>query len=151
MFEFRYQKDTGAWVLLETNARFWGSLPLPLSLGVDFPRLLYDLLVHGEEHAPREYRNGIRSRNLVLDGFNLIGEARRGRVNLATIANYLGQPFGWISGRERSDSFVRDDLKPAFWECVHALRGRPSPLRNRRRSDRREALPSLTKEEASAA
>src|SRR5207244_10485778 len=38
MFEFRYNPGNKSWILLETNARFWGSVPLPLSLGVDFLR-----------------------------------------------------------------------------------------------------------------
>ncbi len=33
--------------LIETNARFWGSMGLPLSLGLDYPNMLYQLLVEG--------------------------------------------------------------------------------------------------------
>src|SRR5256885_1919429 len=76
MFEFRYNLNDRKWVLLETNARFWGSSPLPISLGVDFPRFLHDLLVHQVHHAPVKYAAGVRSRNLVLDGLNLISSAR---------------------------------------------------------------------------
>ncbi len=36
MFEFK-RNDSGGWILLEVNARPWGSMPLPLALGVDFP------------------------------------------------------------------------------------------------------------------
>ena len=127
MFEFRYNLGNKGWILLETNARFWGSLPLPLSLGVDFPRFLYDLLVHQTQHAPVQYRVGIRSRNFVLDGFNLFANARDLRWGetgawIAALGDFLSQPIRWMSGQERSDSFVRDDLSPALWECANLVR-----------------------------
>ncbi len=127
MFEFRWNAQSETWVLLETNARFWGSLPLPLSLGVDFPRYLYDLLVHQRRHAPVQYAFGTRSRNIVLDGLNLVKSICRIRRNeigawLAECARFLLQPVGWLTGRERSDSFVLDDLRPAFAECVALMK-----------------------------
>ena len=147
MFEFRYNLSNRKWVLLETNARFWGSSPLPISLGVDFPRFLYDLLVRQAHHAPIEYAAGIRSRNLVLDGLNLISSLRHLHRNgfgtwLGDLGDFLTQPLRWLSGRERSDSFVRDDLRPALWECVTLLSSVSQKLTrnrhlkpNRRRSE----------------
>src|SRR5437763_7927410 len=147
MFEFRWNANNGNWVLLETNARFWGSSPLPISLGVDFPRFLYDLLVHQVHHAPVEYPAGIRSRNLVLDGHNLISSARHLHrdgfgIWLGDLGDFLAQPIRWLSGRERSDSFVSDDLRPALWEFATLLRSvgqkvvrNQNPKPNRRRSE----------------
>lgn len=147
MFEFRYNANNRKWVLLETNARFWGSSPLPISLGVDFPRFLYDLLVHRVHHAPVEYAAGIRSRNLILDGLNLISSARHLHRDgfgtwLGDLGDFLTQPIRWLSGRERSDSFVRDDLRPALWECLTLLSSvsqklarNQNPKPNRRRSE----------------
>jgi predicted ATP-grasp superfamily ATP-dependent carboligase len=122
MFEFRYNPDSRKWILLETNARFWGSLPLPLSLGLDFPRYLYDLLVHDIQHTPVSYKTGVRSRNFVLDGFNLLAGLRVLRWGgirrwFADLTDFLMQPVRWSSGRERSDTFVADDFSPALWEC----------------------------------
>ena len=137
MFEFRWNPTSHDWVLLETNARFWGSSPLPLSLAVDFPRYLYDLLVHQRQHAPVRYPYGIKSRNVVLDGFNLFAGVRHLRRDqlgawIADLGNYLTQPLRWLSGRERSDTFVRDDLRPALWECALLLRSLSHKLtRNR--------------------
>jgi predicted ATP-grasp superfamily ATP-dependent carboligase len=127
MFEFRYNPDTGDWVLLETNARFWGSLPLPVSLGVDFPRLLYDLLALRIQHAPVGYPAGIRARNLALDGLNLIASLRDSWPNdigrwFADFGDFLTQPIRWFSGAERSDTFVIDDPFPAIWECLTLFR-----------------------------
>ena len=147
MFEFRWNPSNRDWVLLETNARFWGSSPLPISLGVDFPRFLYDLLVHQVRHAPVQYLVGIRSRNFVLDGFNLFSGLRdlhRGELGtwLANLGVFLAQPMRWLSGRERSDSFVSDDLRPALWEfaalsrnVAQKLTRNRNPEPNRRRSE----------------
>jgi len=123
MFEFRWNPHSRRWILIETNARFWGSLPLPISLGVDFPRFLYDLLVHDIRHPQPDYQAGIRARNFVLDGFNLLCDAGRIRPRelkswIADLADFLVQPIRWSTGRERSDTFVRDDLRPALWECA---------------------------------
>ena len=140
MFEFRYNPKNHNWILLETNARFWGSLPLPLSLGVDFPRYLYDLLVHQIEHAPVQYQVGVRSRNLVLDGFNLLAgvrDLRWGQIGtwISDLMSFLSQPIRWLSGQERSDSFVRDDVSPALWECTTFLRSLSQKLTRSRNSE----------------
>lgn len=128
MFEFRYDHETGNWILIETNARFWGSLPLPLSIGVDFPRFLYDLMVHHVRHERAAYPAGVKSRNLMLDGFNLLSRIKDGRSNEKfhigkEITDFLTQPVRWITGTEHSDSFVSDDLKPAFWEFASLFGG----------------------------
>ena len=56
---------------------------------------------------------------------------------------FLIQPVRWLTGSERSDTFVLDDLGPAFWELAtlarsvgqKAERTRNTTLR-RRRSER---------------
>ena len=152
MFEFRCNPQTQGWILVETNARFWGSSPLPLSIGVDFPRFLFDLLVHGVQHAPVQYPAGVRSRNLVLDGFNLLTGLRGlpwreiGAWG-ADAADYLAQPIRWMSGKERSDSFVKDDVRPGIWELAvlwrslaQKLTRTRTPQPNRRAGDRGAAI-----------
>lgn len=128
MFELRSNAKTGEWVLIEVNCRFWGSMPLPTSLGVDFPNRLYDLLVLGKRREGVTYAAGIRSRNHVLDGYNLMKRLRDGGLaalpSLALdIASYATQPARWITGSERNDSFVLDDLAPAFSEAASLPRG----------------------------
>lgn len=155
MFEFRYNQRDHSWILIETNARFWGSMPLPLSIGVDFPRFLYDCMVHRAHHAPVRYPAGVRSRNLVLDGLNLLSGVRHlrwGEIGAWTVdlGDFFAQPIRWATGQERSDSFVRDDLWPALWECATLWRSlgqkltrHRSPEPNRRCSER---SPQLTAE-----
>jgi predicted ATP-grasp superfamily ATP-dependent carboligase len=57
--------------LMEVNGRVWGSLPLAVMSGVDFPMLLAKLYLDGPPRdgaAPQlTYRAGVRARNLALD------------------------------------------------------------------------------------
>ena len=43
MLEFRKNFDKNESVLIEINGRFWGSLPLAVAAGADFPYYLYQL------------------------------------------------------------------------------------------------------------
>ncbi len=121
MFEFRFNIATKRWIVIETNARFWGSLPLPISLRADFPRYLYDLLVQSRTHPQMPYQVGVTSRNVTLDALNLMSNFRRrsqGELGswLRAAGDFITQPVRWATGKERSDSFVWDDLRPAFSE-----------------------------------
>lgn len=73
MVEFRRDDPDGSWVLLEVNGRYWGSLPVALLAGVDFPR--YDWqIAHGlEVEVPTKYRAGIRMRWMAGDIDRLLG------------------------------------------------------------------------------
>ena len=63
------------WILLEVNARPWGSMPLPVALGLDFPYWWYRLLVEKFEISPRAYRAGRYGRNLLPDLRYLLSSA----------------------------------------------------------------------------
>ncbi len=69
MVEFKIGVDGPK--LVEINGRVWGSLPLAVHSGMDFPARLADLYLHGppDEGVPPDstYAVGVRSRNLELD------------------------------------------------------------------------------------
>ncbi len=68
MVEFKQDPATGRFWLMEINGRLWGSLPLSVAAGADFPWLLYRL--HTEGTLPRDLppaRTGIRCRKLASD------------------------------------------------------------------------------------
>jgi protein-tyrosine-phosphatase/predicted ATP-grasp superfamily ATP-dependent carboligase len=125
MFEFR-RDAMGHWVLLEVNARPWGSLPLPVALGVDFPHRWYQLLVEGRETPSVAYRTGVHGRNLMPDLHSLratlhdssLGTWARAGLALRWAAGLL-RP---LSGREVHDVLVRDDPRPALTEFADAGR-----------------------------
>jgi len=109
-------------MFLSANSRFWGSLPLPVALGVNFPLFLYDLLVLNVWHPEVGYPPGIIGRNFGLDGRSLFfgpgGSLQQVGAWATDLASFAAQPVRWLTGHERSDTFVRDDLRPAFAECA---------------------------------
>jgi predicted ATP-grasp superfamily ATP-dependent carboligase len=62
MVEFRFDVEHNVPKVLEVNPRFWGSLPLAIFSGVDFPYLLYKLII-GEDFTPvLQYKLNVRCR-----------------------------------------------------------------------------------------
>lgn len=128
MFEFKRDPGDGSWILIEVNARPWGSLPLPVALGVDFPYRLYRLLAHGEVTPAVAYPAGRYCRNLLQDFWQartraagLVGRPGRFAVH--------GSAWLWsfhriALGREHHDALVRDDPRPGLREIGDALHGR---------------------------
>ncbi len=62
MVEFRHDCESGASALMEVNGRLWGSLPLSIAAGVDFPYFCWQLARGETPFPPREYRVGVRAR-----------------------------------------------------------------------------------------
>ena len=125
MFEFRLNEASGKWVLLEVNARPWGSLPLPVALGVDFPYRWYQLLVEGVETPPIPYRLGVYGRNFLPDLRQVAARAKmlRGRpLKLAGLLARTVAEYGRLFiGRETNDVLVSDDPLPGLVEFKEPL------------------------------
>jgi predicted ATP-grasp superfamily ATP-dependent carboligase len=51
--------------LMEINPRFWGSLQGAISAGVDFPYLLYQMILEGDIEKNLDYKKGIKTRNVI--------------------------------------------------------------------------------------
>ena len=66
MAEFKVT-ETGKPYLIEVNGRFWGSLQLAISSGVDFPKLLYQRSREGGTPPNSGYETGVKSRWLLGD------------------------------------------------------------------------------------
>jgi predicted ATP-grasp superfamily ATP-dependent carboligase len=65
MVEYKEDPRDGQSKIMEINPRFWGSLPLAIAAGVDFPYLLYKMAVEGDVEAVLDYPQGIRCRWLL--------------------------------------------------------------------------------------
>ena len=122
MVEFKVRKEEAR--LMEINGRIWGSLPLAVASGVNFPLLLAGLYLDGfdsvRQHTSDDYKTGIFCRDLQRD--------------LMWIVSVLGQrkkyPFlkvprrieaakalvGLFNPMTKSDLFSLDDPLPAIAE-----------------------------------
>lgn len=71
MVEFKICQQTRRPQLMEINGRFWGSLPLAVAAGVDFPFLFYKLAMGGNVPSSSSYRIGIKARSFIGDAVHL--------------------------------------------------------------------------------
>ncbi len=110
--------------LMEVNGRIWGSLPLAVASGVDFPALLAQLYLHGEDaivpRSTNHYRLGLRCRDLQKDllwiGAVLARKRRYAFVRLPSRARALRACLGMLNPKRRFDLFAWDDPWPGFFE-----------------------------------
>lgn len=71
MVEFRIDSRDGIPKLMEVNPRFWGSLQLSILTGVDFPYLLYQLIVQDTPPPKLDFKENVECRWLAgeITGF----------------------------------------------------------------------------------
>jgi predicted ATP-grasp superfamily ATP-dependent carboligase/protein-tyrosine-phosphatase len=141
MFEFRVHRPSGRHVLLEVNPRFWGSLPLAVAAGADFPASWWDLAVHGRE-SQSAYRAGVLKADLtgefdrVADRF----EAASGLERLRAAVAGLATAVILTRARTTADSWAADDPEPWLDErrtlAVRARQALRKRLPGRRRRNR---------------
>jgi len=62
MVEFKKDKNTGKFVLMEINPKLWGSLGLAIASGVDFPYLICRMAVEGDIDPVCTYQTGVKFR-----------------------------------------------------------------------------------------
>ena len=127
MVEYRKNLATGDFVLLEINGRFWGSLPLAVEAGADFPYALYKLLVLGERVNIRSYKNDIYVRDL-FDDLRFIAKSRG--VFSALFGLVLFE-VRFILGLEKRDAFTWSDPLPGLAEFWFILRSVASLVTSR--------------------
>jgi protein-tyrosine-phosphatase/predicted ATP-grasp superfamily ATP-dependent carboligase len=118
MVEFKIDPQNKRWIFLEINARFWGSLPLAVASGIDFPWYLYEMLVNGRRDFNREYRKGLYCRNLVgdIEWFrdNLRADHSDPFLHTVPIKKVILELKNLLTFNERSDTFTIDDPWPGF-------------------------------------
>jgi protein-tyrosine-phosphatase/predicted ATP-grasp superfamily ATP-dependent carboligase len=120
MVEFRVNKETRDWILVETNGRFWGSLPLAVASGIDFPRYLFEMLVEGRTNFSRSYKTGVYSRNLTLDlswfKKNLKADRADSTQQIVPLRQVFAEVRNVLKLTEHVDTFALDDPFPLFIE-----------------------------------
>ncbi|MFM2092968.1 MAG: Low molecular weight protein-tyrosine-phosphatase wzb [Planctomycetota bacterium] len=119
MVEFVFNYQTGRWVFLEINGRFWGSLPLAVAAGADFPYYLYQLRVEGRREFPASYRTDVYCRNLMLDFQGMRSRSRTdGHPRQVSWLTPLRDLAIVCSGHDHLDNLTCDDPVPGLVELV---------------------------------
>jgi protein-tyrosine-phosphatase/predicted ATP-grasp superfamily ATP-dependent carboligase len=126
MVEYRADEASQRYWLMEINGRFWGSLQLALFAGVDFPRGLVDLLVHGRAPRATPSRKGVYARNVARDIDWTKAIARNRSDSRFLLTRPLPQSLlEWtrvLAGNETWDGARLRDPKPIFLEVTKKLK-----------------------------
>jgi predicted ATP-grasp superfamily ATP-dependent carboligase len=119
MVEFKLNEKNGSANLIEVNGRFWGSLPLAVNAGVDFPYLLYKVMVEKDTFAVKGYKLGLTERWLIpgdlLWLFDSLFRSYR-NPKFAVLKQFLSSPL------LPDDIISLDDFMPTMGVLVDALR-----------------------------
>ncbi len=117
MVEFRVDHETNDAKLIEINGRFWGSLPLAINTGVDFPYLLYKLMMNENFTPCFSYRVGIMQKWLIPgDLLWLLDSFLNGKGKLHTLKSFLS------SLNVPDDVILPDDFTPTVGALTDTLR-----------------------------
>lgn len=122
MVEFRRDRATGKSVLVDVTARFWGTLPLDIEAGVDFPLYAWQLAKGIAPSPPASYPHGLRVRwtagSLERAGY-AFAESPADRIRFGAAFRQLLADFA--PGTKSALWSWRDPL-PAIQEVAHVLR-----------------------------
>lgn len=122
MVEFKVGTQGGK--LMEINGRIWGSLPLAVFSGMDFPARLASLYVDGPpttDNGPdTRYKVGVKARNVERDlvwiASVLLGRRRSGSLPVPGRREALVGMLGLLTPLTRSDLLAWDDPLPGLAE-----------------------------------
>lgn len=90
MVEYRREDATGAFHVIEVNARFWQYLHLDLHAGVDFPRLAAEWFLEGKRPPPIRPKEGVVCRDLFPgEVAQLVNALRRPDGRLRAITGFF--------------------------------------------------------------
>jgi predicted ATP-grasp superfamily ATP-dependent carboligase len=131
MVEFKVGPDGPR--LMEINGRIWGSLPLALRAGMDFPARLADMHLSGPPPAgaplATSYEIGVRSRNLELDVLWVASVLRRRRrypfLPAPRRREALVAGLGWLSPADGYDILALRDPWPGLAELARIAKKLP--------------------------
>ena len=123
MVEFKWNRDSDEWIFIELNARFWGSLPLAVACGADFPRALVELLISGKRSFDYHIRDDLWARNIELDVdwllANIRSDKRDATLSALPWSAVFGEVLNILRGNERWDTLALDDPKPFVHESAN--------------------------------
>lgn len=119
--KFRCDAASGEATVMDVSGHFWGSLPLDIAAGVDFPLLAWQLSQGLTPTPPASYRSGVRVRwtaGSLTRASAVFAHPRTDRIPLGRALRQLGADFG--TGTKSALWSWRDPF-PAQQEVAHAL------------------------------
>lgn len=129
MFEFKKNYATDEWILIEVNARFWGSLPLAIHAGIDFPRYYAEYLLGKYEikQSPSaNYKLNAHARSFTSDIYDTRAEMQylaETEGQFSSIAHTLRRLMSYsrLFTNETIDSYSKQDTQPFKTEFKQLL------------------------------
>lgn len=111
MTEFKKDSRDNEFKLMEVNPKFWGSLDLAISSGVDFPYLTVKMATEGDIEPIFKYNTGIRFRWLFPDDLlHLL-------ANPSSINAFIKDFFD----ENTKSNIWLNDIKPNLFQCVSSF------------------------------
>lgn len=134
MVEFKVGKQGPK--LMEINGRIWGSLPLAVHSGVDFPAMLADLYLNGAcpNKIKTDYKLDVRSRNLELDmiwiASVLAGKKRFPFMKMPGRLQAIAAFVGLFNPVYKFDIISWEDPRPGLAEIPKVIRKLTSKVKD---------------------
>jgi protein-tyrosine-phosphatase/predicted ATP-grasp superfamily ATP-dependent carboligase len=128
MFEFKYNEQTNDWILIEVNARFWGSLPLAVFAGIDFPLRYVAVLLNQPMPDKLTYNQNAYARNFSADFYDIKKQFEQQKHTIGTtpalinLTKRIASFARLLTGNEKIDSFQWDDQQPFWQELYHLVK-----------------------------
>jgi predicted ATP-grasp superfamily ATP-dependent carboligase len=119
MVEFKVDERDQLPKLMETNPRVWGSMPLAIASGVDFPYLLFKLAINGDVQELRSFKEGVKVRFLINDIRAALSYLAKGKRKITYLRKFTKDLVD-MNVREGILSF--DDPKPGLVNITKAIR-----------------------------
>lgn len=113
MVEFKFNENTNKYIFIETNARFWGSLPLAIQSGIDFPYSFYQMCVENKRKFDNQYQIGIYQHNFESDLFWKYSLLKN-RKYLFCLKECIAEIIRELIRKEFIDEFAFDDIRVGY-------------------------------------
>lgn len=121
MVEFRLDKRDNRFKLMEVNPRFWGSLPLAMASGVDFPYLLYRMSIEDDVKPQKMYKIGVKCRFFLHDTLALKQALHLSNHKTAYLWSFIKS---FLHRNVTYGDFMLNDFGPAAYAITNGLKKR---------------------------
>lgn len=117
MFEFRQNVGSGDHILVEVNPRFWGSLPLAIASGADFPLHVWNMLTHAAPPATGpSIDTSIQKADLSAEYDRISSQWTHGPKRPANAVSLISLLAQATFRPQRFDGWAKDDPRPHWAE-----------------------------------